>query len=836
MNEHSLRLLDFQRIREDLAGYCLSEEGRASVLASLPLVEPSSVLALKAAAISLRTALSGDRPLPELAFPPLDSAVKAISKEGMSLEIEELYALGLWAESFRLLGAWLAAWFGSPARAQIAAVAGAGRKPVGDKEGAPAEEGDEALAREVEALPDLSAVTKIAFRIINKDGSLRDLPELREARERIARAHKDISAIADSFFRNPETRSLLQSDEPTLRDGRTVLALRANFRGRIKGIVHEVSATGQTVFVEPEELVSRNNDLVQEEARYRLELSRILREACSALHPHFEAFAAAREAMARVDGVLARARQAKASGWIFARDLEEGFNLRTARHPALGPRAVPIDVELPPGTRVLLVTGPNTGGKTVTLKTIGLLALMNQFGLALPAAPETAFSVFDSIFADIGDEQSIDQSLSTFSGHMRIIGSICGGATPRSLVLLDELGSGTDPEEGSAVAMGLLDFFIDRGSLTILTTHHSILKNYGYTRPGCLNASMDFDATSLQPTYRVLMGVPGESRALDIAVQHGLPLDIVRGARKYLAEERADVSELIRGLSERHRKLEDMESERRERLREAKDAQRRADLSRLKVRQKEIELREQGVGELRRLLSESRKTLENLVRDLREGGITPERTREVKAFLADFAQGVEEAEGGLEDFRNPEIEAAAVRQEWDEAGESGESGGPGGVPKLGPGVRVIAGKSRASGVVVRAAKKGSWIVETETMRLTLPESELSAVATSADEARGGRSPSVAVELAPREATGRSTAVFELDLRGFRLAEALEAVEKQIDAASLQGLSLFSLLHGTGNGVLGKGIHEFLRGQPGVADYHFARPEEGGYGKTVVRLK
>ncbi|MEI6389290.1 MAG: Smr/MutS family protein, partial [Spirochaetota bacterium] len=489
--------------------------------------------------------------------------------------------------------------------------------------------------------------------------------------------------------------------------------------------------------------------------------------------------------------------------------------------PALGPRAVPIDVELPEGTRTLIITGPNTGGKTVTLKTIGLLALMNQFGLALPTGPGTGFAVFDAVFADIGDEQSIDQSLSTFSGHMRTIGSICGGITGRSLVLLDELGSGTDPEEGSAVAMGLLDFFIARKSLTILTTHHGILKNYGYTRPGCLNACMDFDAASLQPTYRVLMGVPGESRALDIAAGHGLPGEVVAAARGYLDEERADVSELIKGLSERHRKLEDLESERKGRLREAMDSQRRADLASLRVRQREIELREEGVSGLKRQLSESRKTLENLVRGLREGGITAESTHEVKAFLGQLAVLTDEASEDLERFREesvsepPPVEAAT-----------------GAAPPFGPGVSVLAGSARRRGIIVRAAKKGHWLLETDTMRLTLPESELTAIAGVGPVTRT----EVAVELAPRGDTGRSTAVFELDLRGFRLAAAIDAVEKQVDAASLQGLSVFTLLHGTGEGILGKGIHDYLKTRAGIANYHFARPEEGGYGKTVVSLQ
>ncbi|HET7838797.1 MAG TPA: Smr/MutS family protein, partial [Rectinemataceae bacterium] len=636
-----------------------------------------------------------------------------------------------------------------------------------------------------------------------------------------ARAHRDIRSLTDSFYKDPELRSMLQSDEPTLRDGRTVLALRVNFKGRVKGIVHEVSSSGQTVFVEPEELIQKNNELVQEEARYRMELARILREATERLHPESDAIAGARAVLAVIDACWARARHARVGGLVMARDLAEGFLLRSARHPLLGPRAVPIDVELPEGTRTLIVTGPNTGGKTVTLKTIGLLALMNQFGLGVPAASESGFAVFDAVHADIGDEQSIDQSLSTFSGHMRVIGEIATEAQGRSLVLLDELGSGTDPEEGCAIAMSLLDYFIGRGCLTVLTTHHGILKNYGYSRPGCLNASMDFDAASLSPTYRILMGIPGESRALEVASKNGLSAPIVEGARKDLAEERADVSELIRGLTEKHRQLEDLEADRKKRLRAAMEEQRKADLGKLRLRQAEIELRERGVGDLKRLLSESRKTLENLVRDLREAGVATDKTKEVKDFLASLAGAVEGADQRLEEIRAE----GPAEPGAEEASPTGQAG------PLAEGSHVLVGPARKRGVIVRRARKGHWVVETDSIRLTLPETELRAVG------EGPQSkPLVQVELAPRGEGGKVNAVFELDLRGQRLVEALDAVEKQVDAASLQGLSLFSIIHGTGEGVLGKGIQEYLRSHPSVADYHFARPEEGGWGKTVVRLK
>jgi DNA mismatch repair protein MutS2 len=811
-DERTLRLLEFSRIRDDVAGYCLSEEGREAVFGDSPRLDVAEVAALKAKVSALIGLFQEDREPTSASFPEIAAPTKAISKRGASLEIGELYALGLWAESYAAFVAFMR-----------------GVEEKGPSLG-------------LSSSPDLVPVARVVFRVLNKDGSLRDLPELREARSRISRINRDISAITDSYYKDQDLRSMLQTDEPTLRDGRTVLPVKVNFKARVRGIVHEVSATGQTVFIEPEELVLKNNELIQEEARYRQELLRVLKDATEKLFDHAGAVAAARSMMAFLDGLYARARHARAGGLCMARDLSSGFVLRKARHPLIGIKAVPIDVELPEGTRTLIVTGPNTGGKTVTLKTIGLLALMNQFGLAVPAAPESGFAVFDSIYADIGDEQSIDQSLSTFSGHIRVIGGIVSAATAKSLVLLDELGSGTDPEEGCAVAMSLLDWFIERGCLTVLTTHHGILKNYGYSRPACLNASMDFDKASLSPTYRILMGVPGESRALEVAAKNGLPAVIVTGARKYLAEERADVSELIKGLTEKHRELEDIETDRRKRLRDAKEAQRKADLGSLRVRQKELELRERGVSDLRRLLSESRKTLENLVKEIREGEITPEKTRGVKDFLSKLAREVDGEEERFENLKQEPSAASGCGDDADDLSDasaltereaSGHSRSRTLVKGLTveEGAQVLVGAGRKRGLVIRKAKKGFWVVETESIRLTLPERELLPVADAPL-----TKTQVQVELAPRGEGGGTGAAFELDLRGFRLAAALDAVEKQIDAASLQGLYLFQILHGTGEGVLSKGIHDYLRGHPAIADYHFARPEEGGYGKTIVRLK
>ncbi len=785
MNERTLDLLDFRRVRDDVAGYCRSDEGRASVLGSLPEPDPGRVEDAKARSRAIGALFEEGLPLPGGTFPPIAGFLPVLSKEGTCLEQEELYALALWSEAYGELKTFLAK----------------AEHPV--------------LAGEASEAPDLGEVPRIVFRVLARDGTLADLPELRDAQSRIRRVNSEIERITSSFFQDGDLRSMLQSDLPTQRDGRTVLAVRANFKAKIRGIVHEVSDTGRTVFIEPEALVRKNNELVEAEAKYRQEVFRILKETTAKVAARLEDIEAARAACAAFDDLWARARYSHLSRGTFALPGTAGLALRKARHPMLGSKAVPIDLEIPEEVRTLVITGPNTGGKTVSLKTVGLLCLMNQFGLAVPAQEGTRLPVLDGVHADIGDEQSIDQSLSTFSGHMKAVSGIVRDATARGLVLLDELGSGTDPEEGCAIAMSLLDHFIETGCLTIVTTHHGILKNYGYTRPGVLNASAEFDKNTLSPTYRIIMGIPGESRALDVAARNGLPPAIVSGARKYLAEERTDVAAMIQGLSEKRRELEGLEEEQRRRIRAAKEEQRKADLRALQLRQREAELREQGIGELKRLLAESRRGLENLVREIREGELTTEKTKAVKEFLGGL-----EAEVLAQEERYEEGRRKAVRE------TSGVPEAP--EAALREGSPVLVGAARQRGRLIRRAKKGYWLAEVGSLRLTVPEEDLTACREEA-------APPPKVLLDPGVGRG-SKAVFELDLRGFRLAEALKAVEDQVEAASLASLNLFSIIHGTGEGILGRGIHELLRAHPAVKDYYFARPEEGGFGKTVVHLK
>ncbi len=866
MNERTLEVLEYTRVRETIAGLCMSEEGRAALSLREPSPDPAEVGRLKSLGIAWLRALSAERPPVLGAWPPIRPFLGRLRVEGATLEAGELHALGLFCESVNRLREWA-----ENRERQIAS----GRRDVGALFGDEAAE--RALLSEILALGDLTGPAADIFRVIDRgSGEVRDLSELRAIRQGITRIRADIERLVGTYLSDDSIRPMLQSTLPALRDGRQVIALRSNFRGRVKGIVHEVSQSGQTVYVEPDDVVDRNNDLVAEEHRLSREIARILKELTARLSPSSESLADSLSRMVFLDGIGAAARWGRDWRCVFAEDIphqdlgagesadsgEESVSrlrLRQARHPLLGSRAVPIDLVLTPGGRVLIITGPNTGGKTVSLKTVALFALLNQSGWPVPAAETTALPIFDFIGCDIGDEQSLDQSLSTFSGHMKNVAGILASATEKSLVLLDELASGTDPQEGSAIAMAVLDSLLERGSVVLATTHHGVLKNYGYTHPSCVNASVDFDENTLSPTYRILMGVPGESHALDIAKRNGLDPAVVAAARGYLASERADVSALIKGLTAKHEELARFEKDKRAEERDLREKRRKTDLRELQLRQKEVELREQGYRRLDRLFDESRKQLENLVREIREGELTREKTLQVKAWMGEFERLINEEHEGLLSDRNG---AAALRREFEErerelaakaAAEgdpslSGKTGpdrarqgrraaayGKGSdskaeiLPDFAPGVEVYVGETKRRGTIVREAKKGQWIVATDSIRLTVAEGSLSAVPV-----KPGREKKVSVEVHAEMGEG-DTPAFELRLLGMRHGEAMKALERQLDLAAMKGLREFSVVHGKGHGILQEAVQNMLRSYRGVEEFHFARPEEGGTGKTVVRM-
>ncbi|MDR0598548.1 MAG: Smr/MutS family protein [Treponema sp.] len=807
-SEKALGLLEFAAIREAAAARSLSAEAAKIIREEIPLFEPGEAERQKELTAAFHGLLEegsaggGDpgRELPSVGF-----LFPRLAVEGSSLEADEALALGLFIERGEELRRF---------------ILGEGRDPVNKGSPAGAEQprpaGRAALTALAAAAPDCSSLAKEVFHVIDRNGAVRDLPEIKRIRARIKELGRELERVVTRYTMDESTRRMLQSTLPSQRDGRLVLAVKARFRGRFRGIVHEMSATGQTAFVEPGESVEGNNRLLEERAALEREIRRVLRELTGVLARRRMELEDFHRTLIRLEVVRAKARYSLETGGRFARE-GEAPALKQARHPLL---AAPCPIDFTMGrARMVIITGPNTGGKTAALKTIGLFALMNQAGLALPAA-EAVLPVFDAVYADIGDEQSLTQSLSTFSAHITGIAGIIAEATANSLVLLDELGSGTDPEEGGAIAMAALDHFIETKSTVVLTTHHGTLKNYGYSRTGVENASVEFDRQTLSPTYKITMGTPGESRALDIAARNGFPPALVERARGYLREERPNVSVLIAGLTEKRRDLEQAAraaQEEEERLREER---RRMELRERGLRERERRLKEEGALEFRRLLSESRKTLENLVREVREGELSREKTVKVKEFLKKLEGDSLALEASLD------AEGAAPER------PPAEDGGPPAERKaLSPGMDVLAGPSRRRGTLIRRDKRGFWIVETGSVKARLPEGEL--IPAPGDGRRP--SPETAPLIAPPDLAPLEVKP-ELNLLGLRLEEALEALRRQIDGAVLAGLREFAVIHGTGSGVLQKGVQDYLREDPAVEEYRFSRPEQGGFGRTEVVLK
>jgi DNA mismatch repair protein MutS2 len=802
--------LEFDRVRRDVAARAAMDEAAAILVHQQPyddtvqLAEDQSIVAWL-----LRRTEEGAS-LPSGAVPDVSAILQMIRRDGAVLEAPALRDLRALLEYAREV----VVFFRSDRETGTAGgrdSSAAGTEP-------PAAAG--ALLADVSVPQDL---LRDLTRMILPEGSVNEeaIPEIARLRNEIRRLNQGLIDSADQMIRRD--RHMYQGDRPTIRDGRTVVPLAANFRGRVDGIVHEASGSGETIYVEPRELVNLNNDLVHARNGVLQEVRRVLRELSGRVRSHLPELVPLHRQLIAADLLLARVRYAAEHGGRVI-PAGERLVLRSARHPLLGAACVPLDIEYDEGIRLLIISGPNTGGKTVLLKTVGLLSMMNQSAIPVPAAPESSIPWFDHWGVDIGDEQSLDEALSTFSGHLRAIADLCRAAGPRSLILLDELGSGTDPDEGAALSMAVVDHLIERGSTVLVTTHQTVLKHYGYTRESARNASMAFDEETHSPTYRVITGRPGSSHALDTARAQGLPEEILMRASEYLADRGSSVAEIIARLGD----LEDELRTQRKALAEDADRIKRRE-GEIREREeslleRETVLRREGLVELDRLVREARSRVEGEVRRLRERG------GEIEA---------EEIRRAQEEVRRIEAaqerEHATVREREE---QQAAAAGP-----IDPGAAVRHRRTERSGTV-RSVRGDRAEVQFGAIRMTVALREL--VRTDENlpsERRSPRGESSAPESRPQSGsttprvTSRPhlTSVFELDLRGRRLHEALDELERQVDAAILNGLSSFSIIHGTGTGVLQKGVRDYLEDRPEVADFAFAPPEEGGFGKTIVRL-
>ena len=812
MTPHTLEVLEFFRIAELIAGYCKSQEARERCLQKRPLHDAAAIAVAKELGRDILSFLQVDEPLPIKTLPPLEGVLKQLHTAGVCLTIEELYAAGLLALQVDELKAWSV----KQKRAESAACV------------------------LIESMLPLPQTAQAVFSFIDKNGALRDIPSLTAIQKKMQRIEADIEKTMRSYCTDESTKGMLQTPAPVLRNGRQVIAVRSNFKGRIKGIIHEYSQSGQSFYLEPEGIVLRNNELMRAQAEYEQELHRLLMSISAKLAEEAEALEQAYALVLELDCAAAAARWAYTENGVFVADTGNAqyFYLQAARHPLLGAAAVPIDLTLTADERILIITGPNTGGKTVSLKTAALFVLLNQTGWPVLAGEETRLPVFRYVGCAIGDEQSLDRSLSTFSAYMRTVGELLEAADEESLILLDELGSGTDPQEGGALAMAILDELVARRSRVLVTSHHGVLKNYAYRKSGCVNASVSFDEATLRPSYRILMGIPGESRAVDIAEKNGLSPAVIRAARAYMADSSADAAALIKGLMEKHTQLAVFEREKEKAEKALKEKQRRCDLNALKLRQKELLLRSQGYKRLNDLFEQKRNEIENLVREIQEGELTHEKTSKLKQFFADFGKMLAKEQT---DIRNEQDELSAaqqaIRNQEQEQGKSSNGMSANGVPAAGAPINETLAESmevfiphlHRRGVIIRKEKK-NWLVAVDTVKMTFPADKLEPLTPSAAPLRA---PQVVVEA---ELHQESRPEFELRLLGMRLDEAEKHLQNQLDLAVMHNMQEFSIVHGKGNGVLQTMVHEKLAAAPYIAEFFFARPEHGGTGKTIVRLR
>ena len=783
MNKNILKLLEFQKIKNELSEYCFSVNGSELILKQDILNDNKEVDYLKNLSVSLKKVLNSGRSLPALDFPEIKHLLKVLEKKGTALDGINFAFISRYLYSAKIF------------RKSIISIIG---------EQLP---GCDNLNEIAGAIPDLSSVIKTINRIVDGGGEIKEkkIPELAEIKARIKRLQKQVDQIVSNYLNDHTLRQYFQTDQPGLKDGRTVLPLKSNFKGKVKGIVHEVSSSGATVFIEPFDVVEKNNEVFVEQNNYSAVLLRILRELTGEVSAYKEEIKNVINKISFIDSVYARADYSRKHNCSCAEYSESNIKLVNARHPLLGKKVIPISLHMDEESRMLIITGPNTGGKTVSLKTTGLLCMMNQFGMEIPAREGSMLCVFDDIFADIGDEQSIEQSLSTFSGHIKNLSNIIKSSSADSLVLLDELGAGTDPEEGVAIAMALLDHFIEKGCMTLATTHHGILKNYGYTRDGVQNASMEFNTETLSPTYKILIGIPGESHAIEIARQHGIPEEMIKRAGDYLNDERNDITELIKRLSEKHKELLKTEESQKKRETELNEMIRSTDLKELRLRQRELILREHGLKEMSSFLDDSRKELETLIREIREGEITKEKIHKTKSYLKNVKQRIEEETKKTEHFVEEEIEFSK-------------------------GMEVKIKGTGKTGTILRKAKGNTWIVEAGNIRITMKPNEIYP-SDMKDKYRDKNN----VEILSTKSLG-DTPALNLHLRGLPLKEAMELLEKQMDNAVLHGFGEFSVIHGKGEGIIRTAVHKYLKENDIVKDFYFADPRDGGFGKTIVRLK
>ncbi len=646
-------------------------------------------------------------------------------------------------------------------------------------------------------------------------------PELADIRRHMRAAQAKSRQILQKIISSPSYARVLQEAIITQRDGRFVVPVKAEHKGELPGLVHDISSTGATVFVEPMGVVQANNAFVELEAKEQKEIDRILAELSAEAANHRENIQWDYDTLVHLDLIFARGQLSYKMDGVRPEIRRDGVTrLRRARHPLLDAKgAVPIDIEVGDSFDTLVITGPNTGGKTVSLKTLGLLTLMTQCGLHIPAADRSAVAVYERVLADIGDEQSIEQSLSTFSAHMVNIVAILEEADQKSLILFDELGAGTDPVEGAALAIAVIQHVRQMGARVAATTHYAELKTFAMTAPGVENASCEFDVETLRPTYRLIIGVPGKSNAFAISKRLGLPETVIAAAREQLSGEGVRFEDVLTHLETKRQLLEKRELEAERLLRQREEDARKAREFREQMERARENARGRGEAEAKRILRDARAAADQVFAELaemRRQQARMERNADENEARAALRRRLNEAEEALS-HRDARQEPIPKPSRPIQAGDLVEI----------PGVRTPA-------EVVSVGKDGTLQLKSGILKMKARADEVRLIEADERAARK-KDPAVSIRQNADRAL-RASAARELDIRGLETLEAGAAVENFLSAAVMGRLETVTIIHGKGTGALRKAVHDTLRRSRAVKEFRLGVYGEGESGVTVVTLK
>ena len=792
--DKSIRTLELPRVLQLLADQAVSEEAKALALAVRPETDYEDVLRLLDQTDGARTmsalhgapGFSGVKPVREL----LDRADR-----GGSLNLPELIRIGDLLYSARRAKEYFNADNMESTALDSLFLSLHGNRFLEDK-----------IRR---CIPDENTVADAAS------------PELGDIRRHMRSALAKSRQILQKIISSPSYSKVLQENIITQRDGRFVVPVKADQKGNLPGLVHDVSSTGATVFVEPMGVVQANNEYAELQAKEQAEIDRILAELSADAAAHREDILWDHDTLVRLDLIFARGELSYKMNAVRPLVRRDGaIRLRKARHPLLDPKkAVPIDIELGGAFDTLVITGPNTGGKTVSLKTLGLLTLMTQCGLHIPAGDRSEVSVYERVLADIGDEQSIEQSLSTFSAHMVNIVEILKEADRHSLVLFDELGAGTDPVEGAALAIAVIQHVRRLGAKVAATTHYAELKTFAMTTAGVENASCEFDVETLAPTYRLLIGIPGKSNAFAISRRLGLPEDVIAAAQGQMSGESVRFEDILTQLEEKRQALEKREQEADRLLRQREEDARRAREFREQMERAKDNARSRGEAEAKRILRDARTAADQVFQELSE-------MRKAQA-KAERMLNENEARAALRRTLNEAEEAVSRRDARQEP-----------IPKpsrpirAGDLVEIPGVKTPAE--VVSVGKDGTLQLKAGILKMKAKVDEVRLIEDDERAARK-KTPSVTIRQNADRAL-RASAARDLDIRGMETLEAESVVENFISAAVMGKLETVTIIHGKGTGALRKAVHDILRRNKAVKSFRLGVYGEGESGVTVVTLK